>query len=342
MFAGYTHRQAILLAEKLLDILPKGLTKIFYSDNGSTAVECAIKMAFQIKGAGHTLLSFDNAYHGDTFGAMAAAGKTVFNQPFWPYLFRVVSIPAPVQGDEERTWNIFRHTIETTKLAAFIFEPLIQGVGGMVPHSPVILKKMITLCKERGILTIADEVMTGFGRTGPLFAMEVIGETPDIICLAKGLTGGFLPLAATAVKEEIYAQFLSEDPSKAFLHGHTYTANPIACAAANASLELLLQEECTGSREIIHHEHLAFKKSIAGSDHIARCDVVGTILAIEYKCGRSSYFYPRKQKLIDFFQSKGIFIRPFGNVLHVIPPYCISQKQLHIIYRAIIESLEEI
>jgi adenosylmethionine-8-amino-7-oxononanoate aminotransferase len=260
IFAGYTHPQAVVLAERLLSLLPKGYSHVFYSDNGSTSVEVALKMALQIQGSSKKVLSFQGGYHGDTFGAMAAAGKSPYHQPFWPYLFEVSSIPPPILGKEEESWKAFEHALSSEKIAVFIFEPLIQGAGGMLPHCGQLLTRMIQRCQQEGILTIADEVMTGFGRTGALFASQTLGTTPDLICLSKGITGGFLPLGATVVKPFIFEAFLG----RAFLHGHSYTANPLACAAANASLDLLLKPECGHARNMIESEHRNFQKRWKG------------------------------------------------------------------------------
>ncbi len=200
---------------------------------------------------------------------------------------------------------------------------------------------MVAACQSQGIITIADEVMTGFGRTGPLFACSRLGVSPDLICLSKGITGGFLPLGATIAKESLYSSFLSPDPAKAFLHGHSYTANPLACAAANASLDLLLRAECTSARVMIESEHRQFQRQWKNHPKLKRCDVLGTILAIEYKSGKDSYYDPIKKKLTDFFQKRGLLLRPLGNVLYLLPPYCISREELSQFYSAIATTLEE-
>lgn len=339
LFAGCTHPQAIVFAERLLDILPMGKARVFYTDNGSTAVEAALKMAFQASGKGKTVVSFKGGYHGDTFGAMAAAGRTHYNRPFWPYLFHVHSILPPLPGREEESWKEFEAALATGDIAAFIFEPRIQGSRGMLPHSFDWLDRMIVACRKRGILTIADEVMTGFGRTGPLFVCNDLSSPPDIICLSKGITGGFLPLGATVAKESLFKAFLSNDPSRAFLHGHSYTANPLACAAANASLDLLLQPSCTDARAMIEASHLRFQKKVNGHPRIHRCDVVGTILALEYKSS-GSYFDPLGKRLVEFFRNEGILLRTFGNILYLLPPYCITSDELENIYEKIIITLE--
>lgn len=341
IFAGYTHPQAIILAERLLSLLPPDYSHVFYSDNGSTAVEIALKMALQVRGNGKRLLSFKNAYHGDTFGAMAAAGKSHFNKPFWPYLFEVHSILPPISGREDESLEEFENAIATGEIAAFIFEPLIQGAGGMLPHSGKSLSRMLQRCAEEGIITIADEVMTGFGRTEELFASNSLGIVPDLLCLSKGISGGFLPMAATIAKKFIFESFLSQDPNRAFLHGHSYTANPLACAAANASLDLLLQPECFEARKMIASEHLQFQKQWKNHAKLIRCDVVGTILVVEYKTEDASYYHPLKERLIDFFRTHGVLIRPLGNALYILPPYCISREELHKIYSLITITLEE-
>ena len=341
LFAGFTHPQAILLAERLLSLLPSGYSRVFYSDNGSTSVEVALKMAFQAAGNGKQILSFHEAYHGDTFGAMAAAGKTHYNRPFWPYLFQVHSIIPPLPGKEIESWEAFKKKVRSGSIAAFIFEPLIQGSGGMRLHSPEILDRMIKMCQSEQILTIADEVMTGFGRTGPLFACSQFSSTPDLICLSKGITGGFLPLGATIAKESLFEAFCSPDPARALLHGHSYTANPLACAAANASLDLLLEPACIDARKMIESEHRQFQQRWQNHPKLVRCDVLGTILTIEYRVEKTSYHHPLKAKLLEFFQQHGILLRPLGNILYLLPPYCMTRDELQKIYSVITITLEK-
>lgn len=203
------------------------------------------------------------------------------------------------------------------------------------------LTKMIETCQSLGIITIADEVMTGFGRTGPLFACNQLEKSPDLICLSKGITGGFLPLGATIAKEFLFNAFLSPDPSRAFLHGHSYTANPLACAAANASLDLLLHPSCKAARIMIESEHRQFQKTWGKHSKLVRCDVLGTILSIEYKIDHGSYHHPLKDQLIEFFRTQQILIRPLGNILYLLPPYCINQDELRKIYSTIITTLEK-
>jgi adenosylmethionine-8-amino-7-oxononanoate aminotransferase len=335
LFAGYTHPQAVRFAERLLKLFSGAYSHLFYSDNGSTAVEVALKMAFQKEGTGKTVVALQGAYHGDTFGAMAAAGTSPYHKPFWPYFFKVHSVEAPIVGAEDASWNQFLKVIDSEPIAAFIFEPLVQGASGMRMLSQELLGQMTVACQTRGIAVIADEVMTGFGRTGPLFASLNLPSAPDYICLSKGITGGFLPMGATLVKRPVYESFLSNEADKAFLHGHSYTANPIACAAANASLDLLLDSGCTEARERIAQEHGKFCNEFERHPHVKRCETLGTILALEY-----NQLPIDRLSMIRFFQNEGIIVRPLGNVLYLLPPYCMDSVELHTIYKSIRKTLE--
>lgn len=345
MFADFTHEPAVSLAERLHKILPSGLSRFFYSDNGSTAVEAAIKIALQYwhndlsDQPRKKIIAFEGSYHGDTFGAMSAAGRSRFNRPFWPFLFEVEHVPPPYYGEEDRSCERLLQILNEEDAACFIFEPIVQGAAGMVMHNPEGLDRLMNICRQRGVLLVADEVMTGFGRTGPLFASDLLKEKPDIVCLSKGLTGGSLPLALTVCREEIYERFLSSERIRAFLHGHTYTANPLGCAAALASLDLLLAPECEAKRKEIEESHVIFKQENAGS--WKRCDVSGTILALEYPGDSArSYFSEIRSRLSKHFLDDGVIIRPIGNTVHVIPPYCIKQEDLAIVYNSLTESLQ--
>ena len=346
IFADFTHAPAVDLATRLLEILPKTMSKVFYSDNGSTAVEAAIKIALQYwynknaKTSKTRVICFKNSYHGDTFGAMSAAGRNNFNRPFWKHLFEVDAIDVPIKGREDLTLSQLKLVLEKNESACFIFEPLVLGSGGMIMYPAEILDRLIRTCKEHGVLTIADEVMTGFGRTGTLFACNQFHETPDIMCLSKGITGGFLPLGATICTEEIHNAFLGEHLHQAFLHGHSYTANPLACCSALASLDLLLDESCTTQRQMIAERHKSFCYTWSTHPKLTRCESLGTILALEYKVESTSYFQPIRDQLYRFFLDKGILLRPLGNVLYVLPPYCIRSEELSYIYEQIILTLE--
>lgn len=344
IFADFTHAPAVELASRILSILPGAMSKVFYSDNGSTAVEVALKIALQYwhnRNAPRTkVICFKNSYHGDTFGAMSAAGKNEFNRPFWKHLFDVESIDPPLKGQENLSLLQLRSILNQGNIACFIFEPLALGSGGMIIYPSQGLDKLIQCCRQHQVLTIADEVMTGFGRTGTLFASEQVNEKPDLICLSKGLTGGFLPLGVTACANDIYNAFLGDHLHQAFLHGHSYTANPLACSSALASLDLLLEDTCSAQREMIAESHKEFCRQWQLHPKLKRCESLGTILALEYQAENSSYFQPMRDRLYHFFLSKGILLRPLGNVLYILPPYCIQNEELKLIYDQIILTLE--
>lgn len=344
VFTDFTHEPAVELAERLLSILPNGYTKVFFSDNGATAIEAALKIAIQFwdnrgESKKKGIVCFRNSYHGDTFGAMAVAGKGSFNRPFWSYLFDVIIIDPPEKGKEEISLNQLRQVVMEQPIAAMIFEPYVQGVGGMRTHSLEGLDALIAYCDQNGVLTIADEIMTGFGRTGPYFVSQQLKQPPSIICLAKGITGGMLPLAATICQQRVYDAFFSEEREKAFLHGHSYFGNPLACAVALASLDLLKTEECTHARRMIEKCHKAFCEQWKRHPALVRLETIGTILAVEYR-GSTSYFQPISGKLKKFFLDHQILVRPMGNVLHLMPPYCIKEEELQMIYRLIVQTLE--
>lgn len=345
IFADFTHAPAVDLASSLLPLLPGNMSKIFYSDNGSTSVEVALKIALQYwynkKINRSKIICFKGSYHGDTFGAMSAAGKNGFNKPFWKQMFCVETIDPPIKGQEEESLKQLQAIINKNEIACFIFEPLILGSGGMILYSGDALDRLIQCCKAHDVLTIADEVMTGFGRTGTLFACEQIHEKPDLICLSKGLTGGFLPLGATCCTEKIYNAFLGDHLHQAFLHGHSYTGNPLACSSALASLDLLLEKTCFEQRDMIAASHKAFSEKWRVHPKLKRCESLGTILALEYKTESTSYFQPIRDRLYDFFLKKGLLLRPLGNVLYVMPPYCIQADELEWIYSQIILTLED-
>ncbi len=344
IFSGYTHKPAVELAEKLLELLPD-MDKVFYSDDGSTSVEVALKMAFQFwHNAGKPktkIVAFENAYHGDTFGGMSVGARNVFNHAFEKMLFDVIHIPVPLKGEEEKSFHAMDEAIKDHDVAAFIFEPLVQGAGGMVMYDAQALDVLLKKCETKNVITIADEVMTGFGRTGKMFATNHCIEKPDIICLSKGLTGGFFPLGATVCRRKIYNAYLTSDKTKTFFHGHSYTANPLACTAALASLELFGKENTFEKINSIskfmnekrNHfvDHAAVKES--------RC--IGTILALEIKTPeQTEYLNPLADRVHEFFPKRGIILRPLGNILYVLPPYCITKNELEKVFSAIEEFLE--
>lgn len=347
IFAGFTHEPAIELAERLLKHLPLNQNKIFYSDNGSTAVEVALKMAFQYwhnKGEKRTkVLAFENGYHGDTFGAMSVSGRSVFTKPFDELLFEVIHIPVPVNGKKDEAIKILKSKISSFKsqISSFIFEPLVQGTAGMVMYDAASLDETIRICRENNILTIADEVMTGFGRTGKFFATDYLEQNSDIICISKGITGGTMAFGVTSCSSKIYEEFLSEDKTKTLFHGHSYTANPIACAASLASLDLMEKAETQESISRINSQHLQFQESLRKHKSIKDCRVLGTILAVELQTHEeSSYLNQMRDSLYKFFIEEKIILRPLGNIVYVMPPYCIKDEDLKIIYSVIKKSVD--
>jgi adenosylmethionine-8-amino-7-oxononanoate aminotransferase len=338
IFSGFTHEPAVRLAERLLEFFPS-MSKVFYSDDGSTSVEVALKMAFQYwHNAGKPktkIIAFENAYHGDTFGSMSVGARNVFSQAFDKMLFEVIHIPVPVNGKENESIKAMKAAL-LQDVAAFIFEPLVQGAGGMVMYEPRLLDELIQLAKEKEVITIADEVMTGFGRTGKMFATDYCDHKPDIICLSKGLTGGFLPLGATICSEKIHKAFLTSDKTKTFFHGHSYTANPIACSAALASLDLFEQEK---TLERIAEISAYMKNACDRFEKHSAVKTVrsfGTIFAIEIKTPEATeYLNPLAEKVHSFFIERGIILRPLGNILYVLPPYCITKEELNKVTNAI-------
>lgn len=346
IFAGFTHAPAIQLADSLLRICPGNFNKVFYSDNGSTAVEVAIKMALQFHyNHGHEkkkIIALEGAYHGDTFGAMSVGGRTAFNGPFADKLFDVDFIPVPNESNIETVLNLFHSYLERGNVAAFIFEPLLQGTAGMQLYKAEHLDRLILSAKQYGVVCIADEVMTGFGRTGRLFACEHINETADVMCLSKGITGGFMPLGVTLCTSEIYQAFHSSDKMKTFFHGHSYTGNPLSCAAANASLELLLSRERQNdiARVTAFMSRLCVELKTMQSVSSPRS--LGTILAFELDSGNNNYFSSIRDKIYDFAIQNGVLLRPLGNTVYLMPPYVITDEELEKIEIVVLKMIKYI
>ena len=351
LFAGFTHEPAVALAERLLPRLPGGQARAFYSDNGSTAVEVALKMAIQFHHNHHRphrrrVVVLEGSYHGDTFGAMAVSERNLFTRPFWPLLFDVTTIPVPRPGREAASLAALRAALTPAAgapdhdVAAFICEPLVLGTAGMLTYSPHALHELLTLCQRRGVISIADEVFTGFGRTGKLFASDHLpfgGATPDIFCLSKGLTGGTMALGLTTCTAQIYDAFLSADRTRAFFHGHSFTANPVACAAALASLELLLEPDCQARIAAIEAAHKATVPALAAHPAVADVRHLGTVLAVELAGdGPTSYFHALRDTLYQTALDRGVLLRPLGNVVYALPPYCVTAGELAQIYDALL------
>ena len=345
LFGGFTHEKAVLLAEKLMTILPNNQKKLFYSDNGSTAVEVALKCALQYnynKGIKKTkIIAFEDAFHGDTFGAMASSGITFFTEAFKGSLLEVVRIPVPTVGNEERSLSALEDLVATNEYAAFIFEPLVQGAAGMVMYAPEVLDKMIAICKGYSVFTIADEVMTGFGKTGKIFASDYLKNKPDMMCLSKALTGGTIPMAITTFTQEIFDGFYDNDTNKALFHGHTFTANPTGCAAALASINLLQTDEMQLNILRINQLHLAFESKIKSHPKVKTTRVLGVIFALEIITEtQESYYGTMRNKLYNFFIENGIILRPVGNIVYILPPYIITDSQLEKVYTTVEKALE--
>jgi adenosylmethionine-8-amino-7-oxononanoate aminotransferase len=345
LFGGFTHLPAVLLAEKLMGILPANQQKIFYSDNGSTAVEVAIKVALQYnynKGIKkNKIIAFEDAFHGDTFAAMAASGISFFTEAFQGSLLEVTRIPVPTQGNENASLIALENAVKTNEYAAFIYEPLVQGAAGMVMYAPEVLEQLIGICQQNNVFTIADEVMTGFGKTGKTFASDYLSIQPDMMCLSKALTGGTIPMAITTFTHQIFDGFYNDDTNKALFHGHTFTANPTGCAAALASIQLLQSDEMQANIQRVYQCHLEFQRKIENHSKVKTTRVLGVIFALEIKTDSAeSYYGNLRNKLYNFFIENGIILRPVGNIVYILPPYIITENQLQKVYQTIEKALE--
>ncbi|MBW4417929.1 MAG: adenosylmethionine--8-amino-7-oxononanoate transaminase [Myxacorys californica WJT36-NPBG1] len=354
IFAGFTHEPAEQLARKLLTHVPASLTRVFFSDNGSTAVEVALKMAYQYWHNGgepqrSRFISFEGGYHGDTIGAMSIGKSSPWWQAFQPLLFEtdVVPFPATFDGDEQveakesEALDKIEFLLNQGHHAGIVIEPLIQGAAGMRMCRPQFLQALAQLARQFGVLLIYDEVMTGFGRTGSLFACLKSATAPDIICLSKGLSGGCLPLSVTLATDAIYEAFYSNDATKALYHGHTYTGNPLACATGLTSLELLQQQPHFQDMENHHRRYLV--QYLQGHPKLEHLRICGTIAAMEVKTdGTDGYFNAIAPILKAKFLEAGFLIRPLGNTIYLMPPYCITTDELESIYRVIRQILDEL
>lgn len=342
IFAGFTHEPAARLAEELVAILPPGLTRVFFSDDGSTAVEAAVKMALQYHAnAGRdrpVIAALEHSYHGDTFGAMSVSGRGVFTEPFRPLLFNAVHLPDPTEGDTVAALDDLLEQ-HGEQLAALIVEPLLMGAGGMRMWDESVLRALRERTRASGVLLIADEVLTGFGRTGPLFACERAGVTPDIMCLSKGLTGGFLPLGATVATDAVFDAFLSDDRRRTLFHGHSYTANPISCAAARASIRLL-DGDSMARRRAIETAHENQLDALVAHPLVHDTRVIGTVAALEIGGGDEGYLSPIGPRLAEFALERGVLLRPLGNVVYLMPPYAATAEDLAGAYAVIGEYLD--
>lgn len=346
IFAGFTHEPAVRLAERLLELLPGDQEKVFYTDNGSTAVEVALKMCLQFwSNTGHKartkIIAFKEAYHGDTFGAMSVSGRSIFTDPFNSMLFDVEFIDLPTEKNIEQLKSKINYL--SNEVACFIFEPIVLGAGGMLMYEGEYLDQLMETCQKHGILTIADEVMTGFGRTGTYFACETLQAKPDIFCLSKGLTGGTMPLGVTTCNQKIFDAFLSDDKLKTLYHGHSFTANPVACAASLASMDILLKPETMANIQRIKAKNETFAAEIKDHPKVRDVRQKGTILVLEWETGNdTSYLSGLRNQLYLYFLERGIILRPLGNILYILPPYIISDEDLEYIYQTIHQALNDI
>lgn len=343
MFSDFTHEPAVTLSEQLIHLLPEGQNKIFFNDNGSTAVEAAIKMAlqyhFNTNDKRSVFIAFENGFHGDTFGAMSVSGLSVYNGPFEAFLIDVKRIPTPDGSNTEAILELIKTYNSEHKIAGFIYEPLVQGAAGMKIHDANGLNTILSSCKKQNILTIADEVMTGFGKTGRYFASDHMETKPDIICLSKALTAGLIPMAITSCTQAIYNAFLSNEMAKGFFHCHTYSANPIACATAIAGIELLTSPEIQTNIKLITAAHERFAMHIAGHPKVKSTRHLGVIFALDLKTKTERYGALR-DILLKFFMDRGVFLRPLGHTLYIQVPYIITEVQLEKVYKVIEEALE--
>jgi adenosylmethionine---8-amino-7-oxononanoate aminotransferase len=356
MFAGFTHRPAADLATSLARMLPGDLSRVFFSDDGSTSVEVALKIAYQYwinRGdpRRQLLIGFDGGYHGDTLGAMSLGRGSQMFSAFRDLMCKVMVLPYPVTfaGDdavEEReagALSAFEALLADRgdTVAAFIIEPLVQGAGGMRVCRSSFLKRLVKTARDAGILVIFDEVATGFGRTGTLFAMEQADVVPDLVCLSKGLTAGYMPMAVTVAREEIFEAFLGESFERALPHGHSFTANPLACAVALASLALFEEENTLERIARINQRHQAMMTELAMRPDVTRLRLIGSILAFDVKSA-GDYQSSESRALRSWYLANGFNIRPLGQTVYLMPPYCITDEELASAYAGTIEGLDRL
>jgi adenosylmethionine---8-amino-7-oxononanoate aminotransferase len=357
MFAGFTHQPAADLAEAVANLLPGDLSRVFFSDDGSTSVEAALKIAYQYwinvgEPRRRILIGFDGGYHGDTLGAMSVGRGSKFFTPFRDLMCEVMVLPYPAtfEGDdaaderEAGALSAFEALIAERRqtIAALIIEPLLQGAGGMRLCRPGFLKHLVDTAREAGILVIFDEVATGFGRTGTMFAMEQADVVPDLVCLSKGLTAGYMPLAATVAREAIFEAFLAETFDRALPHGHSFTANPLACAVGLASLHLFQEEQTLQRIGRINARHRTMMAELAARPDVTRPRIIGSILAFDVKSAGGAYQSSESRALRDWYLAHGLNIRPLGQTVYLMPPYCITDAELSRAYAGLVEGLDRL
>ena len=346
IFAGFTHQSAEQLARGLIELTPPNLTRVFYTDSGSTSVEVALKMAlgyWHNRGEKRTrIIALEHAYHGDTIGTMSPGARGVFNTAYEPLLFDVARIPFPEADAEQQTLDALKGLCAKPGTAALVVEPLVLGAGGMLMYKPHVLSEMKRICEKHDVLFIADEVMTGWGRTGTLLACEQAGVQPDILCLAKGITGGALPLAVTLSSEKIFDAHYSKDRTKTFFHSSSYTANPIACAAAFANLEIWNTEPVRDRIKKIEDIHMRQLPRFASNPVFTNPRHLGTIAAVDIKVDDQGYLSNIGPQLYKSFIERGVLLRPLGNTVYIMPPYCITDDELSSVYDTIEETITRV
>jgi len=345
IFAGYTHPQAETLARALVDMTPAGLDHVFFSDSGSTAVEVALKMAlghWHNRGEmRHRLLMLEHSYHGDTIGTMSVGARGVFNRAYEPLLFDVDTVPFPAAGAEQASLDALEALCRAPeKPAAFIVEPLVLGSGGMLIYRPETLRAMRDICAQHDVLFIADEVMTGWGRTGTLFACEQAGVVPDILCLAKGMTGGAVPLAATLASAAIFESHRSMDRARMFFHSSSFTANPVCCAAANANIAIWREEDVSGRVAALGAALDEGLGSLAGVRGLGNARRIGAIAAVDLAVRDGGYLSDVAPRLRAHALQQGLLLRPLGNTIYLMPPYCTTRAEIMRAFAIIADAVE--
>ena len=338
VFSGFTHEPAVELSEKLMEILPKNQNKLFFNDNGSTATEIGIKMALQyhhnLGNDRKVMLALEDGFHGDTFGAMSVSGLSVYNGAFQDHFIKVVRLPKPDGINNAEIIAQLKLILKENSIAGFIYEPLVQGAAAMQTYDLNGLNDILKLCKAEDVVCIADEVMTGFGKTGKNFASDYLSEKPDVMCLSKALSAGMVGMGITSCTKKIYKAFYADEISKGLFHGHTYTGNPLACAAAIAGIELLQSQKIQQSIKNIMSLNQMFADKMRNHELIREVRQIGVILALDLDIEMERYGNARDE-MFSYFMKKGIFLRPLGKTIYILPPYVITEIQLAKIYAAI-------
>ncbi|MEE2800985.1 MAG: adenosylmethionine--8-amino-7-oxononanoate transaminase [Bacteroidota bacterium] len=344
VFAGMTHEPVARLSKSLINILPDNQEKLFFSENGSTSVEIALKMAFQFHfnqgEKRNVVIALENGFHGDTFGAMSASGLSVYNGPFEDFFIEVIRIPAPTENNVEQILNSLESLIENNRISSFIYEPLVQGAAAMQLNDAAALSQVIELCKQQGIITIADEVMTGFGKTGTYFASDQIDQKPDIMCLSKALTGGIMPMAITTCTQQVFDAFYDDEMARGLFHGHTYSGNPLGCAVAAAAIDQLTSNSIQKNIDYITNKNLEFKHVLSSHPRVSNARSKGVILAMDLAIKMERYGNQR-DKMFKWFWDRGVFLRPLGNTIYIVPPFTTSPEQLKSLHETMLQFLNE-